>query len=621
MTSAARPKPSSVLDALRALQLVPAVGKWSVHPISRNLERIDAVATQYYVVSENSRPRQVLCVGRDLSALVARNRLFAGAYPDLACPVQGEGRHQDWHYVLMQYFAGRPAIDVLHHSAAGAQRVVAALEKLAAQFRAAEQPSTPEAARAEIDDLASQVLPLPYWTPLDRAFLETCVVPYLKEQLVPLQPTRRVTNGDFILRNLLLAEGGDMRLIDYEYGADTHFHAEDWLRLVYWDVLPDFVRGFALRQAGRLRPLRVYLALKQLVLEARTNLPQKAAADAHHWTDSIRQVITSDAAHGSHSVFWPASEAPDASLEGETQAQLFWMTDAGWSSERSLVIPVRTGPHQVIRFVIPAGAAIHALRFDPLNCPGVVTIFNLTVRKLDPEPTILISAFGPEALAFGAVSGDAFTVPAGGENYQIVSTGNDPQIHFNQTGGPADSRLEVEITFSLSLDALEQAQLLRKIAAARPLAGAADALAPSAADRTGEIAALAAQLHRWFTGEDGLRARLTAEFALQRKADQAEHATNAKLSIAQSLLEERNEDLRQLREQLTGYATTIDRLELALAAANERIATETQKREESLGHHLSAADQLGRASQQLAAANERATMLAAELEALRKPRN
>jgi hypothetical protein len=619
MTLSSLPSDSQHLAALRALQLIPAADDCSLRPISRNQERLAGGVSARYVLTGPNRPRQVLYVGADLAVVAARSRAFATAYPQLACAVTGEGRHQGWHYLLFEYFAGQPAIDLAGQSENGTERVLIALEKVAEQFSAAERASTVEAARAELGEFGRQVLALPYWTPLDRSYLETLVLPFLHEQLVSLQPTRRFTNGDLILRNLLIDDAGAVRIIDYEFAADSHFHREDWLRLTYWDVVPEEIRTFAFERVGALAPLRVYLALKQMVTEAQNNLPQKAVADARHWTEVIRQSLVAATSHNRQSLFWPALE-PSADGTGiGLQAELFWMTDDGWTIENSAVIAARTGPHQTVRFVIPAGKAIHAFRFDPMNAPGVATLYNVVIRRLDPTPLATYSAFGPEALAMAVPAGDAIACPPSAEDFQIVSTGSDPQLHFNQAGGPADSRIEVEVTFALSVEPSDQVELLRAVVNRLRTAPPPP---PSAAnlDRTAEIAALAGHLHRWFTGEDGLRARLSTEFALQRKAEQADHATTAQLTVARSLLAEREKDIAQLREQLTGYATTIDRLELALKAAQEEMSRQIKLREEAAGHQRGAEDHLGRLSQELAAVNERATLLAQQLAEARKPR-
>lgn len=619
MTLSSVPQESSHLDALRALKLITPSDDWSLRPISRNYERIAGGGRAHYVLSAPGRPRQVLYVGTDLTDLAARSRQFAAAYPTLACAMQGEGRHGGWHYLLFEYFTGLTGIDVVNHTADGQERVLVALEKVAEVFAAAERPSTVDAARAELTELGRQVLALPYWTPLDRSYLEATVLPFLHEQLVPLQPTRRVTNGDLILRNLLIDDTGAVRIIDYELGEDSHFHREDWLRLTYWEVVPEDIRAFALDLAGQPLPaLRVYLALKQVVSEARNNVPQKAVADVRHWARVIRQTLATASSHSRQSLFWPATETVGDGASGDLHAQLFWMTDDGWSTEQSALAPARTGPHQTVRFLIPAGKTVHALRFDPMDAPGVATIFNIVVRRLDPTPMHTYSAFGEEALAMAIPAGDAFRCPSEGDSLQLLSIGPDPQLHFNQAGGPADSRLEVEVTFSLSVDPLDQVKLLRAVAEDLRSGPAPAPRPPEHSERITEIAALAGHLHRWFTGEDGLRARLSAEFALQRKADQAQQATVAQLTIAQSLLAERTADLAELRGQLSGYATTIDRLELALKASNEELARQIRLREEAMGHQRTAEDHLGRLSQQLAAVNERATLLAQELEEARK---
>lgn len=619
MSHAVSQSDSAHLAALQALGLLAAGERASLHPLARSPERREAGDVSTHILVRADDTKQLLRSGPDLTDLVTRTRLFATAYPQLAAAIRGEGRHGGRHYVLSDYLPGRSAADVLLDTPNGPDRVQAALTSLAKVFQLAEKPSTVADAQAELAEVTQRVLALPYWTVLDRAFLESSVFPYLRENLIPLQPTRRVTGGDFILRNLLIADDDTVHLIDYEYAADTHFHREDWLRLTYWDVIPDGLKNIARQQLGRTAPVLVFLTLKQLLLESRHSLPQQAAADIKHWSIVIRQTLAQDTSLLRLSQLWP-SPANAVATEDALQAQLYWMTDEGWSGSRSASAQITSGRHQTIRFLIPAGANVHALRFDPCSCPGSAQIFNFTFRQLDPEPKILRTAWSAAEFAFAVPAGDAMAGPAGAEHFQIISTGSDPQIYFNQCGGSGSSRLEFEVTFAINTDP-QDLVLLYQQTAPHLAKAALDRSAASAGSPNplgGDIAHLAQQLHEWFTGEDGLRARLSAEFAQQRKADQTVHETGAKLTVANALLKERSEELSQIREHISGYARTIDRLERTLATLTGELATQTRQREEALAHQRNAEDQLGRLSQQNAALGERARLLENELTAARQ---
>jgi hypothetical protein len=93
---------------------------------------------------------------------------------------------------------------------------------------------------------------------------------------------RRWSNGDFVGRNLLVNAQGDLRLIDYEHAALTHFGSGDWVRLVPFSKVPS---GFD----ETLLPEIV--AARQPCTEVHCWMHQLALLKAVEPTPSVRQHV------------------------------------------------------------------------------------------------------------------------------------------------------------------------------------------------------------------------------------------------------------------------------------------------------------------------------------------
>ncbi|HTB80509.1 MAG TPA: glycosyltransferase family 2 protein [Opitutaceae bacterium] len=273
-----------------------------------NPGRRDQATLRRFAVASQGSMLALLTVGKDLTELRRRSDLFSSAYPDLACPVFAHGSTEGEDVLLAEYFDGSDAVRALSAPEIGLERVLSALELIAKRLDQSVQSSTQEEAIQEVRELCSRVLQIEHWTAADRGFLVNVVFPHAERHLINQAPCRRVSNGDFTLGNILLNADGAVRVIDYEQAAMTHFFAEDWLRLTYWNA-PDAVRRFALSQIQDLCPVRLYLWLKQLVFESAVILPAKARIDLRHWSGKIRQSIEQENNELKQSLFWPAAES------------------------------------------------------------------------------------------------------------------------------------------------------------------------------------------------------------------------------------------------------------------------------------------------------------------------
>lgn len=434
---------------LRSAGMVSGRNKIYLDSLASNPERRDSGERRQFLVTVNESPIAFATVGPDLSALRDRTVLFAKTYPELGCSPVGFGHYARNDLLLTEYFPGS-RLDKCHLNS---EKIIEILRGLESRFLSALEPSDRDALQHELQHLFLQAEKLPFWTRADRGFLRHALFPIVEEHLLTGRIQQRVTNGDFVPHNIIVGDDGSVRIIDYEFTASTHFFEEDWLRFTYWSTLPDEVREFALSHLVRPTGTYLYLALKQLVTESQVNLPQKAQIDAQSWCAGIRRTILHKTKELRHSLIFPV---PPDELEGDYQvrAEIFWMTDEGWSPQRSLSLLVPYDRRFCLKFHIPPGPSCHGLRFDPSECPGHVTIHSLRVQTSQPGDkfgTLAFHASDPSGLSQLQPAGDALILSNIHSNrFEVICTGQDPQLYLIGVGAKAGHQINVEIELTFS---------------------------------------------------------------------------------------------------------------------------------------------------------------------------
>lgn len=420
---------------LRASPLAPRQESWSLQALPNH--RFDPGARQQFLLVSVV-PMGFLTIGPNLSDYIARARLLADTYPGLATAVLGYARQGDRDLLMQEYIAGRHLLESC--DPAQAIRLLAQVEQ---KLSSALVPSTREAAAAELQQLGDEVLTLPFWTESNRDYIRTLVLPFLHARLIPVAANKRVSNCDFMSRNLLAGADGNLRLIDCDNAAITHFYGEDWLRFGYYDELDPKVRAFVDSRVDNRAAWTVYLALRQLVLEARLHRDRRARIDAQRWCKAIHAALATDALIAaqisSGPVFGPQADQ-------RIGVQLFWMEATGWSESAAELIEVESGTHQ-LTFSPPAHA--RQLRIDPLDLPGAAMIRSIVVADAISGREFFRAA--GTALGGLTIAGDArVNVPADSDGLRIVSQGNDPQLYLPPLDLSASRQLRFEITLSVA---------------------------------------------------------------------------------------------------------------------------------------------------------------------------
>jgi GT2 family glycosyltransferase len=282
---------SKVIDSPAGLQL---------EPIQGNPNRYDYLAKASFRVTVGNRTVCHLTVGLNLAPLWERTQAFASACPEITCRPLFFHRSGEWDYLGIEFFDGRtldslalenlltPA-EALKHS----EKVLAALERTL-------QPSTAEAAAREIDALFAQVCTLPVFAEFDQAILRQIVFPFVRAGALAGPFRIRWTNGDLIPRNVLVDQEGNVRLVDYEFAARTHFFAEDAWRWRTFSSLPPEARDLpGLGNGAVPQPwLEAFFLLKHFVLAHEVNGARQANIDLRPAIERLVEI----AAHG-HEAF------------------------------------------------------------------------------------------------------------------------------------------------------------------------------------------------------------------------------------------------------------------------------------------------------------------------------
>lgn len=430
--------PTEVEALLRASSL-PDAEKWRVTRCVHSHRR-DPGFRQQFVVEAGD--RAFLTVGRELADLVRRTKAFAEAYPSLAPRLLGVAESGDHLLMLQEYVDGSPLLTAFRSDE---DRVNLALAELETLFASSLSYSSPEAALAELKQLDHDLLQLDLWRDTDREFLRDHVFPFLAARLISPAPKARMSNGDFISRNLLVQNDGRVCVIDHENAGLTHFYGEDWLRFGHWDNLPEPVREFVNARIGDRAAWTVYLAMRQMVLEARHNRRRPFLVDARRWCRDLKAALESDRSFRHQVPVWPQDALTPVFTVG---VQLFWETTvSGWSEEASETIEVGRGQHTLV-FSPPAQPAVKNLRLDPLDLPGTSCVQSITVRARETK-TLLFHAAGADLRQL-IVAGDAVATLLPNEGgLQVESAGNDPQLYLPPIVGDGQTGLDISVVLSV----------------------------------------------------------------------------------------------------------------------------------------------------------------------------
>ena len=180
-----------------------------------------------------------LVVGRGLATVHTRAEDLAAACPELVCrPLCFWQRADGMGFLCLDHFEGESLDSLVAQGRCPASRWVAFVRHAQSLLEGTSQPSTASQLIQEVQTLVDEVSSFPGLSPFDVQLLREVAQPAILTPALQGPLVRRWSNGDFVGRNLLVNAQGDLRLIDYEHAALTHFGSVDWVRLWPFSTIP-----------------------------------------------------------------------------------------------------------------------------------------------------------------------------------------------------------------------------------------------------------------------------------------------------------------------------------------------------------------------------------------------
>ncbi|HWA24533.1 MAG TPA: glycosyltransferase [Lacunisphaera sp.] len=242
-----------------------------------NVDRSDPTRESWLVVLPSGQPAK-LTLGRHLADLSARHAALSQACPTITTRQLHFVQHPSADAILETFFAGPSAESAATSRSLTRETIRHAVARTWSALAATERPSTESSRIAEWNDWTKRLLSLPVWSPPEGRDLQEQILPALYAQLATGAPVTRWTNGDFLPANILVNDAGEVRLVDAEFAARTHFFAEDAVR---FRLLSPAARAEPDLFAGLLPEpdlgWHLYFWLRQYQLEAEQNTPDYLA--------------------------------------------------------------------------------------------------------------------------------------------------------------------------------------------------------------------------------------------------------------------------------------------------------------------------------------------------------
>ena len=272
-----------------------------------------------------------LIVGTQLTQLHVRAAGFFKACPKLACqPLAFWESPGEFSHLCLEHFSGQSLDAAVQSGKCTDRQWLEYVRATQALLALTAQPSDKASLEREVQELIDDVSAFPGFTRADTMLLRELVQPRLIEGRLSEKLTRQWSNGDFVGRNLLINAQGDVRLIDYEYAAPTHFGQTDWLRLAQFSNLPKSLTISSIKEFQQSRQpwLEVHLWLSHLShLRGISSSPETdlhVARSISLFFRAIRNSSDQTVSTGQHSYLIDALSGYERQLESLVQQRTTW---------------------------------------------------------------------------------------------------------------------------------------------------------------------------------------------------------------------------------------------------------------------------------------------------------
>lgn len=392
------------------------------HSQNRNLQH----SRSSYEVRKDDKTLFRIMAGPNLRDLHARAEKFHSAYPSIASRVLFSSHSPEIDIVAFDHFAGV----TLESGSVSLARLKSSLTSIQEVLDSGITPSTELERNKELAAFERQVLALPYITHIDRVFLSENVFPLMRRELEEFEPAKRWSNGDFVLRNILVNRSESIRLIDYEFAYETHFFMEDYCRCRYFTSVPSEV----LMQIPVPNPsspgIRVYMWLRQMLLESTIYNPRFFLATLPASIHAVLNVIGDVHSSRAFSTFFSPADV-HAQPEGAPpslwhKASLYFSNNTSFDEKRSRVATYPLGRWCRLTFEVEFSGSKLFLRLDPSDRAGLFELAGFVMK--DSSGTTLLRKRKGEISSLFQCGGTGRRIELRKDLLSLDSTGNDPSF-------------------------------------------------------------------------------------------------------------------------------------------------------------------------------------------------
>ena len=262
---------------------------WQLLP--RNQDRCDYRHRATFRLSLGPKTLCHLSVGQSLEDIWARSQAFSAACPSITCRPLFLRKVGDLDCLASEYFEGESIEALVSDGRLSAADAISHASTVLSALEATCEPSSLEKLQSELRSFFEQVVSSPAIGDLDARFLQAYVFPLISAGAGQSPLVTHWSNGDIVARNILVDGAGQVRLVDYEFAARTHFLAEGWWRWHTFSLLPDAARSLpAWSSAMSSHWLECYFLLRQIVLSHENSVSHLAVSDVKRWIDRLSSI-------------------------------------------------------------------------------------------------------------------------------------------------------------------------------------------------------------------------------------------------------------------------------------------------------------------------------------------
>lgn len=224
-------KVEKIKEKLLSINLVRGVDSVEAIPMESSFVRKDFGKIEKFKIQINGNSKFILRIGDNLESLYDKYKLAAIKCPGLFPEIFLFESEDEAQILLEEFISGDTLESFIKKNPLEEKRIIESVLELHSNLNNTVIDSNYDNAFIEIDSLLNKIIELEFLTPVDSALIKEIIRPEILNLLRRKENfKKRITQGDFIDRNIILTSSGKLRLIDLEFLRETHFYSEELFR-------------------------------------------------------------------------------------------------------------------------------------------------------------------------------------------------------------------------------------------------------------------------------------------------------------------------------------------------------------------------------------------------------